>query len=135
MRRNAFPSIMQRSGWEDEGIRDDPWLKSHHERDYESNYEYSASAITGGLDGMEKSGEKLRWKVGGDVELDNNKVGSRSGYNAETRYKFFFFSSSPPFSSKLLSITFPSIRFGSKEGGRRRGKLARVDFGISRCSR
>lgn len=50
MRRNAFPSIMQRSGWE--GIRDDPWLKSHHERDYESNYEYSASAITDGLDGM-----------------------------------------------------------------------------------
>lgn len=83
-------------GWEDEGIRDDPWLKSRHERDYESNYEYFASAITGGLDWMgwdrmEKSGEKLRWKVEGDVELDNNKVGSRSGYNAETKYKFFFF--------------------------------------------
>lgn len=39
-------------GWEDEEIRDDPWLKSRHERDYESNYEYFASAITGGLNGM-----------------------------------------------------------------------------------
>lgn len=127
MRRNAFPSIMQRSGWEDEGIRDDPWLKSHHERDYESNYEYSASAITGGLDGMEKSGEKLRWKVGGDVELDNNKVGSRSGYNAETRYKFFFFFHPPPlfFETSIDNFSIDSIRL------ERRGEKARK-IGASR---
>lgn len=126
MRRNAFPSIMQRSGWEDEGIRDDPWLKSHHERDYESNYEYSASAITGGLDGMEKSGEKLRWKVGGDVELDNNKVGSRSGYNAETRYKFFFFILPPLFfETSIDNFSIDSIRL------ERRGEKARK-IGASR---
>lgn len=125
MRRNAFPSIMQRSGWEDEGIRDDPWLKSHHERDYESNYEYSASAITGGLDGMEKSGEKLRWKVGGDVELDNNKVGSRSGYNAETRYKFFFFHPPPLFFETIDNFSIDSIRL------ERRGEKARK-IGASR---
>lgn len=69
-------------------------------------------------DGMEKSSEKLRWKVGGDAELDNNKVGSRSGYNAETRYKFFFLSFFPPFFETIDNFSIDSIRLdGRGEGG------------------
>lgn len=71
-----------------------------------------------GWDGMEKSSEKLRWKVGGDAELDNNKVGSRSGYNAETRYKFFFLSFFPPFFETIDNFSIDSIRLdGRGEGG------------------
>lgn len=67
---------------------------------------------------MEKSSEKLRWKVGGDAELDNNKVGSRSGYNAETRYKFFFLSFFPPFFETIDNFSIDSIRLdGRGEGG------------------
>lgn len=69
-------------------------------------------------DGMEKSSEKLRWKVEGDAELDNNKVGSRSGYNAETRYKFFFLSFFPPFFETIDNFSIDSIRLdGRGEGG------------------
>lgn len=67
---------------------------------------------------MEKSSEKLRWKVGGDAELDNNKVGSRSGYNAETRYKFFFLSFFPPFFETIDNFSIDSIRLDERgEGG------------------
>lgn len=72
---------------------------------------------------MEKSSEKLRWKVGGDAELDNNKVGSRSGYNAETRYKFFFLSFFPPFFETIDNFSIDS--FGSMEG-EREGKARKI---------
>lgn len=71
-----------------------------------------------GWDGMEKSSEKLRWKVGGDAELDNNKVGSRSGYNAETRYKFFFLSFFPPFFETIDNFSIDSIRLDGRGEGR-----------------
>lgn len=124
MRRNAFPSIMQRSGWEDEGIRDDPWLKSHHERDYESNYEYSASAITGGLDG----------KVGRKVEMESWRrrgVGQQQSW-IEIRIQrgneiqvFFFFHPPPLFFETIDNFSIDSIRL------ERRGEKARK-IGASR---
>lgn len=125
MRRNAFPSIMQRSGWEDEGIRDDPWLKSHHERDYESNYEYSASAITGGLDG----------KVGRKVEMESWRrrgVGQQQSWieiriQRGNEIQVFFFFILPPlfFETSIDNFSIDSIRL------ERRGEKARK-IGASR---
>lgn len=80
-------------------------------------------------DGMEKSGEKSKWKVGGCYRVEGGTRGwttklDRDPDTTRNEIQVFF---------SLRAITFPSIRLeeeGKGEKSKGRGKLARVDLGI-----
>ena len=69
-----------------------------------------------GWDGkVERKVEMESWRRRG---VGQQQSGSRSGYNAETRYKFFFLSFFPPFFETIDNFSIDSIRLdGRGEGG------------------
>lgn len=87
-------------------------------------------------DGMEKSGEKSKWKVGGCYRVEEGTPGwttklDRDPDTTRNEIQVFFFSFLETIA--LRAITFPSIWLeeeGKGEKSRGRGKLARVDLGI-----